>query len=81
MTTAAATAESKSIGTKEKNKDASAAIKKKSTTGPTLKRLLEYMNPDVVCRKSTRSCVRILSGDNYIEKDGKIWLFDNQSAG
>ena len=43
MTTATATADRKSVGTKAKNKDASAAIKKKSNTGPTLRRLLDYM--------------------------------------
>ncbi len=43
MTTATATADSKSIGTKEKTKGDGAVIKKKSTTGPTLRRLLEYM--------------------------------------
>jgi ABC-type multidrug transport system fused ATPase/permease subunit len=43
MTTATATADSKSVGTKEKARTSSPAIKKKSTTGPTLRRLLEYM--------------------------------------
>ncbi len=43
MTTATATADRKSLGAKEKTKDNSAAIKKKSQTGATLRRLLEYM--------------------------------------
>ena len=43
MTTATATADRKSVGTRTKQKNASAAIKQKSNTGPTLKRLLGYM--------------------------------------
>jgi ABC-type multidrug transport system fused ATPase/permease subunit len=43
MTTTTATANDRTIGTKEKIKGSSPSIKKKSTTGPTLRRLLDYM--------------------------------------
>ena len=43
MTTATATADKKSLGTKEKIKGGSPAIDKKGHTGATLKRLLDYM--------------------------------------